>query len=131
MLNKAPYDEEAFKASLGVKALRGEEGYTKIERTGIRPSFDLCGIWGGYTGEGSKTVLPSKATAKISCRLVPNQDNKKISKLVKEYFEHIAPDYVKVKVTEMHGGQAYGCPIDLPAYKAAERAFENVYSKTP
>ncbi|MDD4633741.1 MAG: dipeptidase [Bacteroidales bacterium] len=131
MMGKAPYNEEKYKEAIDVKELWGEKGYTTNERTWIRPSFDLCGIWGGYTGEGSKTVLPSKATAKISCRLVPNQDNKKISKLVKEYFEHIAPDYVKVKVTEMHGGQAYGCPIDLPAYKAAERAFENVYGKTP
>ena len=84
-----------------------------------------------YAGEGSKTVLPSKATAKISCRLVPNQDNHKISKLVKKYFEKIAPRYVKVKVTEMHGGMAYLCPIDLPAYKAAERAFNKVYGKEP
>ena len=104
MLNMAPYNEKDFMKSLGVKALRGEKGYTKIERVGIRPTFDLCGIWGGYTGEGSKTVLPSKAYAKISCRLVPNQDHEKIGKLFKEYFESIAPDYVKVKVTTLHGG---------------------------
>ena len=131
MLNKAPYNEEEFKKSLGVKALRGEEGYTKIERVGIRPTFDLCGIWGGYTGEGSKTVLPSKAYAKISCRLVPNQDHEKIGKLFKEYFESIAPDYVKVKVTTLHGGEAYGCPIELPAYKAAEQAYLDTYGKLP
>jgi acetylornithine deacetylase/succinyl-diaminopimelate desuccinylase-like protein len=131
MLNMAPYNEEEFKKSLGVKALRGEEGYTKIERVGIRPTFDLCGIWGGYTGEGSKTVLPSKAYAKISCRLVPNQDHEKIGKLFKEYFESIAPDYVTVKVTTLHGGEAYGCPIELPAYKAAEQAYFDTYGKLP
>ena len=131
MLNKAPYDEEAFKASLGVKALRGEEGYTKIERTGIRPTFDLCGIWGGYTGEGSKTVLPSKAYAKISCRLVPNQDHEKIGRLFKEYFESIAPEYVSVKVKTLHGGEAYGCPIEVPAYKAAEQAYLDTYGTLP
>lgn len=131
MLNMAPYDEEEFKNSLGVKALRGEEGYTKIERVGIRPTFDLCGIWGGYTGEGSKTVLPSKAYAKISCRLVPNQDHEKIGQLFKEYFESIAPDYVTVNVKTLHGGQAYGCPIDVPAYKAAEKAFLDTYGKLP
>ena len=131
MLNKAPYDEEAFKASLGVKALRGEEGYTKIERTGIRPTLDLCGIWGGYTGEGSKTVLPSKAYAKISCRLVPNQDHEKIGRLFKEYFESIAPEYVTVKVKTLHGGEAYGCPIEVPAYKAAEQAYLDTYGTLP
>ena len=91
LLNMAPYDEKAYKESLNVKALRGEKGYTKIERVGIRPTFDLCGMWGGYTGEGSKTVLPSKAYAKLSCRLVPNQDHEKIAKLVKNYFEKNAP----------------------------------------
>lgn len=131
MMAQAPYNEEKYMAALDVNALHGEKGFTTNERTWIRPSFDVCGIWGGYTGEGSKTVLPSKATAKISCRLVPDQDNHKISKLVKEYFESVAPACVKVKVTEMHGGQAYGCPIDLPAYKAAERAFFNVYGKVP
>ena len=132
LLNKAPYDEKEFKASVGVKALRGERGYTKIERVGIRPTFDLCGIWGGYTGEGSKTVLPSKAYAKLSCRLVPNQDHEKIAKLVKNYFEKTAaPKYVTVKVTPLHGGQAYGCPIDLPAYKAAEAAYMDTYGKQP
>lgn len=131
MMAQAPYNEEKYMAALDVNALHGEKGFTTNERTWIRPSFDVCGIWGGYTGEGSKTVLPSKATAKISCRLVPDQDNHKISKLVKEYFERVAPACVKVKVTEMHGGQAYGCPIDLPAYKAAERAFFNVYGKVP
>ena len=106
LLNMAPYSEEEYKNGVGVKALRGEKGYTTIERVGIRPTFDLCGIWGGYTGEGAKTVLPSKAYAKISCRLVPNQDNEKISALFKEYFESVAPEFVNVKVTPLHGGQA-------------------------
>jgi acetylornithine deacetylase/succinyl-diaminopimelate desuccinylase-like protein len=131
LLNMAPYSEEEYKAGVGVNALRGENGFTTIERVGIRPTFDLCGIWGGYTGEGSKTVLPSKAYAKISCRLVPNQDHEKISVLFKEYFESVAPEYVTVKVTPMHGGQAYGCPIDLPAYKAAEAAYMDTYGKRP
>ena len=131
LLNMAPYSEEEYKAGVGVKALRGEKGYTTIERVGIRPTFDLCGIWGGYTGEGAKTVLPSKAYAKISCRLVPNQDNEKISALFKEYFESVAPEYVDVKVTPLHGGQAYGCPIDLPAYRAAEAAYMDTYGKRP
>ena len=131
LLNKAPYNEEEYMKSLGVKALRGERGYTKIERVGIRPSFDLCGMWGGYTGEGSKTVLPSKAYAKLSCRLVPHQDHEKIAKLVQKYFEKNAPDYVTVKVTPLHGGEAYVCPIDLPEYKAAEAAYMNTYGKQP
>lgn len=131
MLNKAPYSEEAYKAGVGVKALRGEVGYTTIERVGIRPTFDLCGIWGGYTGEGSKTVLPSKAYAKISSRLVPNQDHEKIGQMFKEYFESIAPEYVTVEVRCLHGGQAYGCPIDLPEYKAAEEAYIETYGKRP
>ena len=131
LLNMAPYNEEDYKKSVGVKALRGEEGYTKIERVGIRPTFDLCGMWGGYTGEGAKTVLPSKAYAKLSCRLVPNQNNEKIATLVKDYFEKNAPEYVTVKVTPLHGGQAYGCPVDLPAYKAAEAAYMETYGKLP
>jgi len=131
LLNKAPYNEKDYMKSLGVDALRGEEGYTKIERVGIRPTFDLCGMWGGYTGEGSKTVLPSKAYAKLSCRLVPNQDHNKIAKLVKDYLESNAPKGVKVEVTPLHGGQAYGCPIDLPAYKAAEAAYMETYGKQP
>lgn len=131
MLNKKPHSDENYKKAINVKALKGEAGYTTTERTGIRPSFDICGIWGGYTGEGAKTVLPSKAYAKISTRLVPNQDNVKISKLFKQHFEAIAPDYVKVVVTPLHGGQGYVCPIDLPAYKAAEKAYTDVYNKVP
>jgi len=131
MLGKAPFDVEEYKKAIDVAELAGEEGYTTMERTGIRPSFDVCGIWGGYTGEGAKTVLPSTAHAKISTRLVPNQDNEKISVKFKEYFESIAPASVKVEVTFLHGGQGYVCPIDLPAYKAAEKAYEKVYGKTP
>jgi len=128
---EAPFDKEAYKKAINVKELYGEKGFTTPERTGIRPSFDVCGIWGGYTGEGAKTVLPSKAYAKISSRLVPNQDNKKIAELFKNHFEKTAPDYVKVNVKYLHGGQAYVCPIDLPAYKAAEKAYQEVYNKMP
>lgn len=131
MLNKAPFSVDKYKAAIDVEELSGEAGYTTTERTGIRPSFDVCGIWGGYTGEGAKTVLPSVAYAKISTRLVPDQNNEKIAKMFEEYFAGIAPKSVKVKVESLHGGQAYVCPIDLPAYKAAELAFEKVYGKTP
>jgi len=131
MLAKAPFDEQRYKESIGVKELMGEKGYTTTERTGIRPSFDVCGIWGGYTGEGAKTVLPSKAFAKISTRLVPNQDHEKIAVLFKTYFESIAPASVKVEVTSLHGGQGYGCPIDFPAYQAAEKAYVESFGKKP
>jgi acetylornithine deacetylase/succinyl-diaminopimelate desuccinylase-like protein len=131
MLGKVPFNVEEYKKAIDVKELSGEEGYTTTECTGIRPTFDVCGIWGGYTGEGAKTVLPSKAYAKISTRLVPNQNYKVIEKLFKDYFESIAPKSVKVEVTPLHGGQGYVCPIDTPAYKAAEMAYEKVYGKTP
>lgn len=128
---EAPYSEESYKKALDVETLAGEKGYTTNERTGIRPTFDVCGIWGGYTDEGTKTVLPSEAHAKISCRLVPNQQHEKIGKLFKNYFESVAPDCVKVKVTYLHGGPSYVCPIDLPAYRAAEKAYYDVYGKMP
>jgi acetylornithine deacetylase/succinyl-diaminopimelate desuccinylase-like protein len=131
LLGQAPFNEEAYRKAIDVKELAGEEGYSPTERTGIRPSFDVCGIWGGYTGEGAKTVLPSKAYAKISTRLVPNQDHVKISELFKNHFEKIAPASVKVEVTPLHGGQGYVCPIDFPAYKAAEQAYADVYGKRP
>jgi len=131
LLGKAPFDVEEYKTAIDVKELAGEEGYTTMERTGIRPALDICGIWGGYTGEGAKTVLPSKAYAKVSTRLVPNQDNEKIAIQFKEYFESIAPKSVKVNVEPLHGGQGYVCPIDLPAYKAAEKAYDKVYNKLP
>jgi acetylornithine deacetylase/succinyl-diaminopimelate desuccinylase-like protein len=111
--------------------VKGEEGFTTIERTGIRPTFDVCGIWGGFTGEGAKTVLPSKAYAKLSARLVPNQNWTKIAELVAKHLEKNAPDYIQVKVETLHGGQGYVCPIDMPAYQAAEKAYEKVYHKMP
>lgn len=131
LLARAPFDLEAYKQSLGVEEVAGEAGYATTERTGIRPTFDVCGIWGGYTGEGAKTVLPSKAFAKISCRLVPNQEHEKIAVLFKEHFERMAPRSVKVEVTYLHGGQSYVCPIDLPAYRAAEKAYMDTYGKRP
>jgi len=131
LLNKAPFSLDEYQKAIDVETVDGETGFTTIERTGIRPSFDVCGIWGGYTGEGAKTVLPSKAYAKISSRLVPNQDHEKIAVMFEEYFTSIAPKSVKVKVESLHGGQAYVCPIDLPAYKAAEKAYGKIYGKTP
>jgi acetylornithine deacetylase/succinyl-diaminopimelate desuccinylase-like protein len=128
---KAPFDESAYKKAIGVDDLAGEKGYSPSERTGIRPSFDVCGIWGGYTGEGAKTVLPSQAHAKISTRLVPNQENKKISELFKRHFESIAPKGVKVEVTPLHGGQGYVCPTNTPAYLAAEKAYTETFGKKP
>jgi len=130
-LNKAPFDAEKYKQSLEIGNLYGEEGYTTLERTGVRPTLDVCGIWGGYTGEGSKTVLPSKAYAKISMRLVPNQDHEKIAQLFTEHFLSIAPDGVKVKVTNLHGGQAYVSPTDSAAYQAAAKALETTFGKRP
>lgn len=131
MIAQIPFDEEKYKAAIDVKELAGEKGYSTLERNSCRPSFDICGIWGGYTGEGSKTVLPSKTYAKVSCRLVPHQEHTKISQLFKEYIEQIAPASVKVKVTPMHGGEGYVCPITLPAYKAAEKGFEKAFGKKP
>jgi acetylornithine deacetylase/succinyl-diaminopimelate desuccinylase-like protein len=128
---KAPFDESVYKKAIGVDDLAGEKGYSPSERTGIRPSFDVCGIWGGYTGEGAKTVLPSQAHAKISTRLVPNQENKKISELFKRHFESIAPKGVKVEVTPLHGGQGYVCPTNTPAYLAAEKAYTETFGKKP
>jgi len=131
LLGRAPFSEEEYKKAIDVEELAGETGFTPSERTGIRPSFDVCGIWGGYTGEGAKTVLPSKAYAKISSRLVPNQDHLKIAELFKKHFESIAPKSVKVEVSSLHGGQGYVCPIDIPAYQAAEKAYSDVYGKRP
>ncbi|BBE18745.1 N-acyl-L-amino acid amidohydrolase [Aquipluma nitroreducens] len=131
LLAQAPFNLETYKKSIAVDEVSGEEGFSTTERTGIRPSFDVCGIWGGYMGEGAKTVMPSKAFAKISTRLVPNQDHEKIAVLFKEHFESIAPKSVKVEVTSLHGGQAYGCPITVPAYQAAEKAYLDTYGKRP
>ncbi|MDR3117981.1 MAG: dipeptidase [Mediterranea sp.] len=131
MIAGIPFDEEGYKKAIGVKALQGEEGYSTLERNSCRPSFDVCGIWGGYTGEGSKTVLPAKACAKVSCRLVPHQDHHVISALFADYMAAIAPPAVTVNVTPMHGGAGYVCPITLPAYKAAEKGFEIAFGKKP
>ena len=131
MIAQIPFDEDKYKSAIGVQELQGEEGYSTLERNSCRPSLDICGIWGGYTAEGSKTVLPSTAHAKVSCRLVANQDHEQISKLFVEYIQQLAPKSVKVEVTPMHGGQGYICPIDLPEYKAAEAGFEKAFGKKP
>lgn len=130
-MNEAPYDEKQYMKSLGVAELMGEKGFTTIERTGIRPTLDVNGIWGGYIGEGAKTVLPSKAFAKISMRLVPNQDPKKIEKLFARHFEKLAPKSVKVKVTAHHGGYPVVVPTNSVEYKAAEKAMEQAFGKKP
>lgn len=131
MIREIPFDLDKYKAAIDVDEVQGEEGYSTLERNSCRPSFDICGIWGGYTGEGSKTVLPSKAFAKVSCRLVANQDHEKISQSFCEYIQTIAPKSIRVKVTPMHGGQGYVCPIDMPEYKAAEKGFEAAFGKKP
>ena len=131
MIAQIPFDEQKYMEAIGVKALKGEKGYSTLERNSCRPSFDVCGIWGGYTGEGSKTVLPSKAYAKVSSRLVPHQQHEKISQLFVDYLTQQAPDYVQVKVTPLHGGEGYVCPIDHPAYQAAEKGFEKAFGKKP
>ena len=130
-LNEAPFDIEEFKTDLGVQELWGEEGYSTIERTGIRPTLEVNGIWGGYIGEGAKTVLPSKAFAKISMRLVPNQNSERITELFKTHFEKIAPNNVKVTVKPHHGGEPVVTPTDSIAYKAAEKALEETFNKKP
>ena len=127
----APFNESAYKEDLGVSSLWGEKGYTTSERTGIRPTIELNGIWGGYTGEGSKTVLPSKATAKISARLVPNQSSVKTTGMLLNYFKSIAPAGVTVKVMEHHGGEPYMTPIDSTAYRAAAAAIKDTFGKEP
>jgi acetylornithine deacetylase/succinyl-diaminopimelate desuccinylase-like protein len=130
-LNKAPFSLKEYKKALDISDICGEEGYTTIERTGIRPSLDVCGIWGGYTGEGAKTVIPSAAYAKISMRLVPNQNHQQIAEMFEKHFKSIAPKCVKVKVTNLHGGQGYVSPTDSPAYKAASKALQDVYGNKP
>ncbi|HLR00728.1 MAG TPA: dipeptidase [Sphingobacterium sp.] len=131
MLNKAPFDIEEYKEDLEIKEVWGEKGYTPIERTGIRPTLEVNGIWGGYIGEGAKTVLPSKAYAKISMRLVPNQNSDKITQLFKKHFENIAPKSVKVEVKPHHGGEPVVTPTDSTAYLAAEKAIEKAFNKKP
>jgi len=131
LMNTAPFSIDEYKKHLDINDVLGEEGYTTLERTSIRPTLDVNGIWGGYIGEGAKTVLPSKAYAKISMRLVPNQDSKKISQLFQAHFESIAPSYVKVKVTDHHGGEAAVTPTDSLAYKAAAAAMKETFGKDP
>jgi acetylornithine deacetylase/succinyl-diaminopimelate desuccinylase-like protein len=131
VMNKAPFDLEAYKQDLNIDSVHGEAGYTSLERTSIRPTLDVNGIWGGYIGEGAKTVLPSKASAKISMRLVPNQDPDKITELFSEHFKSIAPPSVKVKVTPHHGGQPVVTPTDTPEYQAAHRAMAKSFGKDP
>ncbi|MDL5047690.1 dipeptidase [Oscillatoria amoena NRMC-F 0135] len=130
-LNKAPFDLTKYKKELSIEEVQGERGYTTLERTGIRPTLDVNGIWGGYTGEGAKTVLPSKAYAKISMRLVPDQQNHEITELFTKHFMSLAPKSVNVKVTALHGGQPAVTPTDSKAFKAASSAFEEVWGKRP
>ncbi len=130
-LNDAPFDIEEYKKDLDVNDVWGEKGYTTLERTGIRPTLDVNGIWGGYTGEGAKTVLPSKAYAKISMRLVPHQNSDEIAAMFQKHFEAIAPGSVKVKVTAHHGGEPVVTPTDSIAYKAASEAIRTAFGKDP
>lgn len=131
MIAQIPFDEAKYKKAIGIEEVAGEKGYSTLERNSCRPSFDICGIWGGYIGEGSKTVLPSKAYAKVSSRLVPHQQPEKISKLFVDYLTSIAPKSIKIKVTSSHGGNGYVCPIDLSAYKAAEKAMTIAFGQRP
>lgn len=130
-LNRAPFDAEAYKKDLGIDALRGEEGYNTMERTGIRPTLDVNGIWGGYTGEGSKTVLPSKAFAKISMRLVPHQTSETATELFSNYFQSIAPPGVRVEVRPHHGGEPVVTPTDSVAFRAASLAMLDTFGVNP
>ncbi len=130
-LARAPFNLDKYKDDLGLKAVDGEHGYSTLERTGIRPTLDVNGIWGGYIGEGAKTVLPSKASAKISMRLVPDQDSDEITRLFQSHFQSIAPETVSVKVTPHHGGKPYITPVTSNAYKAASLAFEDTWGKKP
>jgi acetylornithine deacetylase/succinyl-diaminopimelate desuccinylase-like protein len=130
-LNKAPFDLVAYKKGLGINDIVGEEGYTSLERTGIRPTLDVNGMWSGYIGEGTKTIIPSKAYAKISMRLVPHQNSKKIAKLFEAHFNSIAPKGVSVKVQDLHGGEGYVAPTNTKAYQAASKAYEASFGKKP
>lgn len=130
-LNAAPFDLKEYAEELGVKEVWGEKGYSTLERTGTRPTLDVNGIWGGYIGEGAKTVLPSKANAKISMRLVPHQSSHEISEIFQKHFESIAPENVKVKVTAHHGGEPVVTPTDSVAYKAAAKAIQTAFGKDP
>ncbi|MEN9548889.1 MAG: hypothetical protein RIR12_1480 [Bacteroidota bacterium] len=131
LINRAPFDENEYKNEIGIKELWGEKGFTTYERTGIRPTLEVNGIWGGYTGEGAKTVLPAKAFAKISARLVPNQTSDKMTEVLLKYFRSIAPSCVEVKAELHHGGEPYMTPIDSKGYKAASKALETTFGKVP
>ncbi|MBL4710876.1 MAG: dipeptidase [Flavobacteriales bacterium] len=131
LMSKTPFNLEDYKGKLGIEEVHGKKGYTTIERKGIRPTLDVNGIWGGYIGEGAKTVLPSKASAKISMRLVPNQSDEEITQKFKNHFESIAPKSVKVEVKPHHGGEPYVMPIDIPEYKAASEAIVKAFGKEP
>lgn len=131
LLRKAPYNEKEYMEELGVKELWGEKGFTTYERTGVRPTLEVNGIWGGYTGEGAKTVLPSKAFAKISARLVPNQSSHKITEILLNYFKSVAPPSVTVKAELHHGGEPYMTPIDSKGYLAAAKALKTTFKKKP
>ena len=128
---KAPFSEKAYCEALDINSTHGENGYSTMERGSIRPTLDVNGIWGGYTGEGAKTVIASKAYAKISMRLVPDQDPDEITSLFQTHFEKLAPASVRVKVTPHHGGQPVVTPTDSPAYAAASRAYETTFGKKP
>jgi len=130
-LNSAPFDLEEYKKDLDISAEWGEKGYSTLERTGTRPTLEVNGIWGGHTGEGAKTVLPSKANAKISMRLVPHQSSEEIAAIFQKHFESIAPEFVKVRVTTQHGGEPVVTPTDSVAYRAAEKAIEESFGKKP
>jgi acetylornithine deacetylase/succinyl-diaminopimelate desuccinylase-like protein len=130
-MNRAPFNLDAYKKDLAIDEVQGEKGYTTLERTGIRPTLDVNGIWGGYTGEGAKTVLPSKASAKISMRLVPNQSSHKIAALFEEHFKKIAPKSVKVRVSHHHGGEPVVVSTSSAAYQAAAKAMEETFGKKP
>lgn len=130
-MKNIPFDLDEYKKHLDIEEIGGEQEYSVYEKTSVRPTLDVNGIWGGYIGEGAKTVLPSKASAKISMRLVPNQDSEKISKLFEDHFKSIAPDSVKVKVTPHHGGEPVVVPVDMVEYQAASKAYETTFGKTP
>lgn len=130
-MNKAPFDLEAYKKDLDIKDVHGEKGYTVLEQTSIRPTLDVNGIWGGYIGEGAKTVLPSEAHAKISMRLVPDQDPHEVDRMFAKHFKSLAPDSVKVEVTSHHGGEPYVTPTDTPEYQAAHQAMKATFGKAP
>ena len=130
-MGSAPFSIDEYKAHLDIQAVQGEKGYSTLERTSIRPTLDVNGMWGGYTGEGAKTVLPSKAYAKISMRLVPYQSSENITERFTKHFQSLAPDSVTVKVTPHHGGEPAVTPVDSVAYQAASQAMEATFGVTP